>query len=167
MALAGVAAPRVLEIGPGPGELAVRLARLVPDVQLTGLDVDASMVALAEARAERSGVSDRVRFVVGDVAAIPFGDASFDLVVSSFSAHHWPDGAAGFAEIRRVLRPDGQAIVWDLPDGWGRFETGAAGLAAAAAAGGFGIGRPEPVRWPWRLAFVRRLVLARATEMSR
>lgn len=163
-ALETIAAPNVLEIGPGPGELAARLARLVPDLRYTGLDVDPAMVVLAGARAEHLGVADRVRFVVGDVAAMPFEDGSFDLVVSSFSAHHWPDAKAAFAEIRRVLRPGGRAIVYDLPDGWGRLETGAAGLAEAAAAGGFAEGRPEPVHWPWRLALVRRLVVSRASE---
>ncbi len=160
-ALAGVPSPSVLEIGPGPGEVAVRLARLVPDLRLVGLDIDPSMVALAGARAERAGVDDRVRFVVGDVAAMPFDAASFDLVVSSFSAHHWPDGAMAFAEIRRVLCPGGRAIVYDLPDGWGRLETGANGLVDAAAGGGFVRARFEPVRWPWRLALVRRLEVVR------
>lgn len=63
---------------------------------------------------------------------MPFPDASFDLVVSSLSAHHWPDSAAGFAEIRRVLRPGGHALVYDLPAGWAHAETGSAGLAAAS-----------------------------------
>jgi SAM-dependent methyltransferase len=126
-AVAGIADPRVLEVGPGPGEVAVRLEARVPGLQLTGLDIDPSMVALAEARAARAGVSDRVRYLTGDVAAMPLEDASFDLVLSSFSAHHWPDGPAGFSEIRRVLRPGGRALVYDLPDGWGHLETGAAG----------------------------------------
>lgn len=160
-AAAGTADPRVLEVGPGPGDVAVRLAARVPGLQLTGLDIDPAMVALAEARAARAGVADRVRFVVGDVTAMPFEDASFDLVISSFSAHHWPDGPAAFTEIRRVLRPGGRVMIFDLPDGWGHLETGAVGLARAAADGGFDDGRSEPVRWPWRVALVRRLVVAR------
>lgn len=156
-AVAGIPGPEVLEIGPGPGGLAVELARSVRDLRLTGVDIDPSMVGRAILRARREGLDDSLAFVVGDVAALPFPDASFDLVTSSFSVHHWPDAAAGFAEIRRVLRPGGRAIVYDLPDWWGRLETTALPLGEAAAAGGFGPTATAPFRWPGRLALVRRL----------
>lgn len=156
-----LAAPEVLEVGPGPGDLAIRLAGLVPGLRLTGLDVDPAMVALATRKAAGAGVSGRVRFVEGDVAALPFPDGSFDLAVSTFSAHHWPDAAAGFAEVRRVLRPGGRAIVHDLPDRWGRFETGTPGLAEAAARGGFEPAPAGAVRWPGPVALVRRISLTR------
>lgn len=159
--VAGTAAPHVLEVGPGPGHLAVELARRVPALRLIAVDVDTAMVAAARARIERAGLGDRVEVQVGDVAALPFADASFDLVTSSLSVHHWPDGAAGFAEIRRVLRPGGRAIVYDLPDAWGRLEAKAAPLAAAAAAGGFDGPVVSPFRWPGRVGLVRRLEVAR------
>lgn len=155
----GLSAPAVLEIGHGPGGLAVRLARRLPTLRLTGLDIDPAMVELAEARAAREGLAGRVRFVEGDVAALPFGDAVFDLVVSSFSVHHWSDPGAGFGEIRRVLRPGGGAIVYDLHPRWTRFETDAPGLGAAARAGGFEAGEAETVRWPGPLPLVVRLAL--------
>ena len=160
-AVRDLAAPEVLEIGTGPGDMAIRLAGLVPGLRLTGLDLDQAMVALAARKAAVAGVSGRVRFVAGDVAALPFTDGSFDLVVSSFSVHHWRDAAAGFAEIRRVLRPGGRAIVHDLPDRWGRFETGAPGLAEAATRGGFLPAPVGAVRWPGPVAIVRRISLAR------
>jgi SAM-dependent methyltransferase len=102
-----------------------------------------------------------VRFTVGDVAAMPFEDASFDLVVSTFSVHHWTDARGGFAEVARVLRPGGRALVYDLPDAWGRFETGAPslGIGAEALPGA----RITTVRWPGRISFVRRLEALRAS----
>jgi SAM-dependent methyltransferase len=162
--LAGVAAPVVLEVGPGPGGLATRLARRVPSLRLTGIDVDEAMVERARARADGEGLADRVRFDVGDVGALPFPDGTFDLVTSTFSVHHWPDAAAGFAEIRRVLRPGGRAIVYDLHDAWGRLETRARPLAEAAAAGGFDAATVRPVRWPGPFSVVRRLDAARAVS---
>ncbi len=119
------------------------------------------MVERAVLRARREGLDGRLSFVVGDVAALPFLDASLDLVTSSFSAHHWPDGAAGFAEIRRVLRPGGRAIVYDLPDAWGRLETKTRGLATVAAAGGFEGAVARPFRWPGSLSLVKRLEVTR------
>ena len=49
------------------------------------------------------------------MVALPFADNVFDIVMTSFSAHHCPDPGAGFAEIRRVLRPHGSALVFDFP----------------------------------------------------
>jgi SAM-dependent methyltransferase len=161
-AVDGAEAAHVLEVGPGPGHVAVQLARLSPGVQITGLDIDPAMVAAARARALAAGLGERIRFIEGDVAAIPFPDATFDLVLSSFSAHHWRDAQTAFREIHRVLRPGRMAIVYDLPDGWGRFETGSMGLGQAAAAGGFDDGHPEPVAWPRGLRLVRRLQVTRA-----
>ena len=162
-AVGGMSAPEVLEIGPGPGGLAVELARRHAGLRVTGVDIDPQMVERAAERARREGLGDRLAFVVGDVAALPFSDASFDLVTSSFSVHHWPDAATGFAEIRRVLRPGGRAIVYDLPDCWGRLETKAPPLDEVAAAGGFAGATATPFPWPGRLAFVRRLDVAAAS----
>jgi ubiquinone/menaquinone biosynthesis C-methylase UbiE len=132
--LGDAGSPSILEIGPGPGHLAERLLALVPDAHWTGLDIDPAMLGAARRRLARAGVGGQASLVEGDVAALPFEDGAFDLVVSSFSAHHWPDAEAGFAELRRVLRPGRTALVYDLPATWGHVETGSKGIDAAAAA---------------------------------
>ena len=134
--LAGVAEPAILEIGPGPGHLAERLLALLPDATWMGLDVDPAMLDATERRLDRAGTRDRATLVESDVAEMPFPDGSFDLVVSSLSAHHWPSAERGFAEIRRVLRPGGRALVYDLDGHVTRLETEHAGLQAADAAFG-------------------------------
>ena len=159
-AVAGIAEPHVLEVGPGPGRLAVELARRVQNLRLTGVDVDPAMVHRARARTRQEGLDGHLAFVTGDVAALPFPAATFDVVTSSFSVHHWPDPVAGFAEIRRVLRPGGRAILYDLPDRWGRFETKSPPLMVVARAGGFVDAAPTPFRWPGSLSFVKRLEVA-------
>ena len=130
-ALAGVTEPAILEIGPGPGHLAERLLAMLPDATWMGLDVDPAMLDATERRLERAGTRDRAMLVEADVASMPFPDGSFDLVVSSLSAHHWPDAPRGFGEIRRVLRPGGRALVYDLDAHVTHLETEHAGLAAA------------------------------------
>ena len=132
--LDGVDSPAILEVGPGPGHLAERLLTLLPDGRWTGLDIDRAMLDTAERRLADAGLEARSTAVEGDVTALPFDDASFDLVVSSLSAHHWSDAAAGFREIRRVLRPGATALVFDVPEAWGHAETGSEGLGAASAA---------------------------------
>ena len=158
-ALADTGTASILEIGPGPGHLAERLLELLPDVRWTGLDIDPAMLDAARGRLERAGGVDRASFVEGDVVALPFDDGSFDLVLSSFSAHHWPDAVAGFGEIRRVLRPGGTALVYDLPETWGRTETGSRGIGAAGAA--FAEPRVGRMRGFGPLTLVSRLELRR------
>jgi SAM-dependent methyltransferase len=157
LAAAGARNPRILEVGPGPGHLAERLLAMLRGAHWTGLDVDPAMLRACEARLARRGLADRAAIVEADVAAMPFEDGAFDLVVSSFSAHHWPDPEAGFTDIRRVLRPGGVALVYDLPVAWGRLETGSAGTDGAH--GAFGAHEVSVVRGlgPW--AIVRRLEL--------
>ncbi|GAA3991127.1 class I SAM-dependent methyltransferase [Thermobifida alba] len=111
-------APRggaVLDVGTGPGVLPVETARLRPDLHVTGLDLSADMVAAAQRNAAAFG--DRVAARLGDVTDLPFADDSFDLVVTSFSAHHWDDPAGAVPELARVLRPGGRLAVYDLPFG--------------------------------------------------
>jgi SAM-dependent methyltransferase len=129
----------VLEIGPGPGRLAVTLAKLAPGVRITGVDIAQEMVERASVLAASSGVADRVEFQVGDVAALPFPDASFDLVVSTLSAHHWPDPATGLAELHRVLRPGGVAWIYDLPDWFTRFERQGPSIVELVGHSAFGV----------------------------
>jgi ubiquinone/menaquinone biosynthesis C-methylase UbiE len=157
--LAGIGAPSILEVGPGPGHLAERLLALLPDARWTGLDIDRSMLSSAERRLADEGLRDRRHAVVGDVAAMPFEAASFDLVVSSLSAHHWPDADSGFREIHRVLRPGAVALVFDLPDTWGHVETGYRGTGAASSAFDRSVVSRMRGLGPWTL--VRRVELRR------
>ena len=89
---------RVLEVGCGSGHLSLRLARRF-GVDVTGLIFDPAMIERARANADRVAAEQhQPSFVVGDVAALPFPDVSFDLVVSTLSMHHWDDAKAGLAE---------------------------------------------------------------------
>jgi SAM-dependent methyltransferase len=139
---------KLLEVGSGPGRLAVRLAREAPGMTLTGVDISDAMVERAARRAAGAGLSERVRFEVGDVAALPLSDQEFDGVVSTLSLHHWSDPASGLAEIYRVLKPGGEAQIYDLAHGL--LPPGRSGdrLAQLAAASPFGEGEVEIVRWP-------------------
>jgi len=125
--IAAVAAAEgaVLDVGCGPAEVLVRLARLSPTLRLTGVDVDAPMIDRARRKAAKAGVSPT--FVVADAASLPFEDASFDLVTSSFAVHHWPDPHAGLAEVMRVVKPGGKVIIWDIASPMAMVEAHASG----------------------------------------
>ena len=155
----------LLEVGSGPGRLAVRLAREAPAMTLTGVDISEAMVERAARRAAGAGLSERrVRFEVGDVAALPLSDGEFDGVVSTLSLHHWSDPARGLAEIHRILKPCGEARIYDLAH-WLWLPARAGGrLEQLAAASPFGEGEVEVVRWPGSVPAFVLLRLRRVWE---
>jgi ubiquinone/menaquinone biosynthesis C-methylase UbiE len=126
IAAAAPANAAVLDVGCGPAEVLVKLATLSSTLRLTGVDIDAPMIDRARRKAARAGVAPT--FVV-DAAALPFQDGTFDLVVSSFAVHHWPDPHAGLAEMLRVLKPGGTAIIWDVASPMAMAEAHAAPAA--------------------------------------
>jgi len=102
----------VLDVGTGPGRVPLMIAAACPDLTVVGVDLSAEMVARATARA--ASATERIRFQVADVVALPLEDGSVDLVVSSISQHHWDDPSAGLRDVVRVLRPGGQAWIYDF-----------------------------------------------------
>lgn len=111
-AMPGISA--VLELASGPGELALDVAQRFPHTEMVGVDLAEAMVDAASARALAAALGDRVRFVLGDAARLPFDDGTFDVAVSTLSLHHWADPGSVFGEIGRVLRPGGIALIYDL-----------------------------------------------------
>jgi ubiquinone/menaquinone biosynthesis C-methylase UbiE len=104
---AGLAAgQRVLEIGCGTGNLAVRVKRAHPGVALVGSDPDP--LALARARRKARNLAG-IRFERGYAQRLPYPDTSFDRVLSAFMLHHLDHDTkvAAVAEVSRVLRPGG------------------------------------------------------------
>ena len=108
-ALSGVPegfAGRLLEVPVGTGVLTMPAYRDLPDADITCLDYSPDMMSSARARAERMGIKN-VRFIQGDVGALPFGDGSFDIVLSLNGFHAFPDKEAAWRETFRVLKPGG------------------------------------------------------------
>jgi SAM-dependent methyltransferase len=152
---------RVLDVGCGPGRLAIPLARHGLDV--TGLDLDPAMIERARINAGRAlGDDRRPSFVVGDAASLAFPDGSFDLVVSTMSMHHWEDPIAGLREIARVLRPGGRALVWDLRPGVVPVHAHVPDVTEHVEGSGLSVASAAPWRWPWMLRLTQRVELVPA-----
>lgn len=103
----------LLDIGCGTGTFAGMLACSAFPVRIVGLDYSPAMCRVAEEKARRTGVEDRLHFVAADSEHLPFADASFDVVTCSNSFHHYPHQQVVVREMRRVLRPEGRLMLID------------------------------------------------------
>lgn len=99
---------RIVDVAAGPGTLSLIAADQVAQVQ--ALDFSAAMVAQLERAAQADGLRN-IEARVGDGQALPYGDAQFDAGFSMFGLMFFPERAKGFAELFRVLRPGGVAVV--------------------------------------------------------
>ena len=153
---------KVLEVGCGPGLLAIQMAR-AHELEVTGLDLDPAMIERARANAVAGAADDMPQptFIVGDVAALPFADGSFDLVVSTFSVHHWSDPSVGMGEISRVLRPGGRALIWDLRPGILPFHPEVHDVGQEISSSPLGAATVTAWRWPGPLSLAKRAEFAR------
>jgi ubiquinone/menaquinone biosynthesis C-methylase UbiE len=110
----GILSGRVLDIGTGSGRLAIELAQAKGcDFEIVGLDVSKDMLQQARVNSRRAGVENKIDLVLASGANLPFGDESFDLVISYASLHHWSQPVRIFQEIRRVTREEGRIIIRD------------------------------------------------------
>lgn len=105
---------RVLEVGTGTGNLALRVRRMQPGAEVIGLDPDPLGLARARRKSERRGLP--VQWVRGTAGELPHEDASMDRVLSSMMFHHLDDTEKGrmLAEVHRVLRPGGRLHLVDF-----------------------------------------------------
>ena len=113
-ALALRSGERVLDLGAGPGFLALEMAALVgPTGRVIGVDVSDTMRAMARARADREPAAGWVEFQLGDATRLPFPDAAFDAAVATQVLEYVADVPGALAEFFRVLRPGGRLLVLD------------------------------------------------------
>jgi ubiquinone/menaquinone biosynthesis C-methylase UbiE len=131
----------VLEVAPGPGYLAIELAKQ-GRFRVVGLDISKTFVEMAAANARDMGV--QVVFRLGNASAMPFDSDSFDLIVCRAAFKNFAEPSAALDEMHRVLKSGGKALIFDLrPD--------ASGADIAAAVDGMKLG--------WLNSLITRLTL--------
>ena len=101
----------VLEVAPGPGYMAIEMAR-TRRIHVTGLDISRSFVKIASENAIQAAVS--ADFRQGDAASLPFDAESFDLVVCQAAFKNFMRPGGALAEMHRVLRTGGGAVIQDM-----------------------------------------------------
>lgn len=127
---------KILDVACGTGDVAFRLHEMHPESMITGLDLSAGMLRIAEKKlsAMDSAARSHIRFVEGDCLALPFGDDAFDMVTVAYGVRNFERLEEGYREMFRVLRAGGVICVIELSE-------------PASA----------PVRWLYRL-YSRRVI---------
>ena len=105
------AAARVLEVAPGPGYLAIELAKL-GNYRITGLDISETLLRIASMNATREGV--HVDFRQGNAADMPFAADAFDFVICRKALQNFSEPVEALQEMRRVLKASGTAFLSDI-----------------------------------------------------
>lgn len=107
----GYTAPYVLDVGCGAGHVSIAVAPWSRHV--VAYDLTAQMLEQVQRQAEERQIQNIVTRQ-GDVEQMPFADQSFDIVLSRYSAHHWPDPQRALHECLRVLKPGGIFLLSDI-----------------------------------------------------
>ncbi len=124
---------RVLEIGFGPGVDLARVAALVPEGSIAGVDHSDIMLRQARRRLARTGHLARADLRCAGVAPLPFGDTVFDRLFSINSVQFWGDLDVATREISRVLAPAGRVAIAFQPMSRGATDDDARRKAAVVA----------------------------------
>jgi ubiquinone/menaquinone biosynthesis C-methylase UbiE len=105
----------ILDVGCGTGAVTIPAKQRVGATgKAAGIDPAPEMIAVAQQKAHRKGLE--IDFRIGVIEALPYPDASFDVVTSSLMMHHLPEHlqVKGLAEIYRVLKPGGRLLIADM-----------------------------------------------------
>lgn len=103
---------KILDLGCGSGYFSFPVAENYPGCEVIGLDIVSDIFNINRKKAEEKKL-DNLSFVSYDGIDFPFGDASFDLVITRYALHHFPDIAHSIGEISRVLKAGGRLFISD------------------------------------------------------
>ena len=107
----------ILDIATGTGDLAILMAQTNAE-KIIGLDISAGMLEVGKKKIAEKGLSNLIDMVLGDSEKIPFEDNYFDAITVGFGVRNFENLEKGFAEILRVLKPNGVFVILEtsVPD---------------------------------------------------
>jgi len=114
LALQKINPQNILDIATGTGDLALEAYRLLKPQSILGTDISEGMMEVARRKAEKIGLSDKIKFERQDCMALELPDNSFDAATVAFGVRNFEDLDKGLQEIHRILKPGGQLMILEL-----------------------------------------------------
>ena len=105
---------KVVDLGCGPADVLLRIARIAQPVHIVGVDGSAAMLAFARKAVHAAQLSDRVSLHLGRLPGLSLPEHHFDAVLSKDMLHHLPDPQVLWSEVQRLGRPGAAVFVMDL-----------------------------------------------------
>lgn len=103
-----------LDIGTGPGQIPLKIARQLPHLEIIGMDLSEAMLKVARQQASALGMDRQVKFQLGNGNRLEFRNQSLDLVLCNSVLHHLQDPVGMLDEVARVVKPNGAVLLRDL-----------------------------------------------------
>jgi ubiquinone/menaquinone biosynthesis C-methylase UbiE len=103
-----------VDLGCGPGDVVIRIARSQPLARLTAVDASQAMLSIANEAVGRAGLAQRIQLVQGRIPGLPIPPSSFSAILSKDMLHHMHDPQALWQEVQRLGRPGAAVYIMDL-----------------------------------------------------
>ena len=104
----------ILDLATGTADLAIAVAKRNPQAHILGMDISEKMLDIGKEKVMHQNLANQIELSLGDAAALPFEDDSFDAVTVAFGVRNFEDLGKGLSEISRVLKPGGQAVILEF-----------------------------------------------------
>lgn len=105
---------RIVDIATGTGDLAIAMARALPEARITGVDLSPEMLAVARYKVAERGLAERIRLEEGNAEQLALPSAEADAVTVAFGVRNFDNPARGLSELHRLLRPGGRIVVLEF-----------------------------------------------------
>jgi len=112
--LRGLRPQYMLDVATGTGDFAIESLRILNPRKIIGVDISAGMLEVAREKIERKGLQGRFEVLLGDSERLSFEDGTFDAVTVAFGVRNFENLERGLADIHRVLKPGGRAVILEL-----------------------------------------------------
>lgn len=105
---------QILDLATGTADLALQLAKTLPESHITGLDLSEKMLEIGKRKIEEQGLENRIHLQQGDAAHLSFAANTFDAVTIAFGVRNFENLTDSLKEILRVMKTDGQLCILEF-----------------------------------------------------
>ena len=104
----------ILDLATGTADLAIALAKHNPQAHIIGMDISEKMLDIGKEKVKEQRFDNQIELRNGDAVALPFKDDTFDTITVAFGVRNFEELGKGLAEIRRVMKSNGQAVILEF-----------------------------------------------------